>query len=174
MLRHTCVVRLAEHESMNSWKRMSASTSAGRRSPPPHQPDLLGELGVVGLRHALDRLREAEPLEREPDRDEDLVHLLVGDAQDDGTPVGVGDDEPFVLELAERLMDGPAARRELARDALFRSAVAVLVPADHDCLAKSLEDALPARARALRPARSGRRTVGGGTGCGGLLHQRHC
>ena len=65
-----------ERESTNSWKRMSASTQRSRSSVAgrlAHQPDLLRELAEVGLGHPLERLREAEPLEREPDRDQDLA-----------------------------------------------------------------------------------------------------
>ena len=114
-----------------------------------HQPDLLGELGEVALGHPLVRLREAEPLEREPDRDQDLVHLLVGDAEHDRAAVGVGDDEPLVLELAERLPHRAAARLELARDPVLDQAVAVRVAPDDDRLAQRLEHPLPPRARAL-------------------------
>ena len=131
---------------------MSASTA---RSSSPlarrlgHRPDLLRELGEVGVVHLLQRLREAEALQRQPDRDQHLLDLLLGDAEHDRAAVRVRDDEALVLELAQRLAHGAAARVQLGRDPLLDQPVAVGEPADRDRLAQVVDDVLAARAALL-------------------------
>ena len=70
---------------------------------------------------------EAVALEREPDRDQDLLHLLVRDAEHDGAAVREGHHEALVLELAERLAHRPAARAELRRERRLDQPLARLV-----------------------------------------------
>ena len=110
-----------------------------------HQPDLLAELREVLVRHQVEGVREAVALEGEPDRDQDLLHLLVGDAEDDGAPVGEGHHEALVLELAERLADRAAARAELHRERRLDQALARLVAAHDDRAPQDLHDLLPSR-----------------------------
>ena len=107
-----------------SWKRRSASTCASRSSACGrllHQPHLLAELGEVLVGHPVERVQEAVALEREPDRDQDLLHLLVRDAEHDGAAVGERHHEALVLELPQRLAHRAAARAELASRASPRS-----------------------------------------------------
>ena len=124
-LRRVRLPGAGEHELVEADVRLDAAQQIARASALAHLPHLLGELSEVGVGHSLSRLREAEPLERQPDRDQDLVHLLVGDAEHDRTAVGVGDDEPLVLELAEGFPDRPAARVQLTRDAILDQPLAV-------------------------------------------------
>ena len=80
---------------------------------------------------------------------EDLLHLLVGDAEDDGPAIGVRDDESLVLELAERLADRPAARLELPGDLVLDQALPVLELAGDDRVAQRLDHLFTAGALRL-------------------------
>ena len=124
-----------------------------------HQPHLLAELGEVGVGHPVERVREAVALEREADRDQDLLHLLVRDAEHDGAAVGDGHHEALVLELAQRLADGAAARPELARERRLDQPLAGLVASGDDLAAEDLDDLLTARATPARAARRRRRPL---------------
>ncbi len=117
----------------------------------------------------LDRPGEAVALERQADRDQHLLDLLVGDAEDDRSPVGEGHDEAFVLELAERLANRAAARPELRRERRLDQAVAGLEAAGDDRRPQDLDHLLAPRAglrsrvgdsRPARPAVAGRTAVG--------------
>ena len=129
MLRHTCVVcGCPERESTNSWKRMSASTR--RSSSPSRAPSAIIQTSFASSAKSASSicssaLREAEALEREADRDQHLLDLLLGDAEHDRAAVGVRDDEALVLELLQRLAHGAAARLQLARDPLLDQPLAV-------------------------------------------------
>ena len=115
-----------------------------------HQPDLLAELGEVLVGHPLERPQEAVPLEGEANRDQHLLHLVVGDAEDDRAPVGERHHEALVLELSQRLPDGAAARPELGREGRLDQALAGLVAAHDDRAAQDLDDLLPSRASLAR------------------------
>ena len=124
-----------------------------------HQPDLLPQLGEVLVGHPLERVREAVALEREPDRDQHLLHLVVGDAEDDGAPVGERHHEALVLQLPQRLAHRAAARAELRRDRRLDQPLAGLVGAHDDRAAEDLDDLLTTRASLAGSA------VEGGRGC---------
>ena len=96
--------------------------------------------------HPLDRLRDAELLERQAHGDQHLVHLLVGDAEHDGAAIRVRDDESLVLELPQRLAHRAAARLQLARDLVLDQALAVLELPGDDRLAQRLDHLLAAGA----------------------------
>ena len=115
-----------------------------------HQPDLLAELGEVLVGHPLERPQEAVPLEGEANRDQHLLHLVVGDAEDDRAPIGERHHEALVLELSQRLPDGAAARPELGREGRLDQALAGLVAAHDDRAAQDLDDLLPSRAPLAR------------------------
>ena len=87
--------------------------------------------------------------------DAELAQFLVGDAEDDRAPVGDGHDETLVLELPERLADGPAARAELRRERRLDQAVTGLEAAGDDRSPEGLDHLLPARA-GLRAGVDGR------------------
>jgi len=110
-----------------------------------HQPHLLPDLGDVLLRHPLERMQEAVALEREPDRDQDLLHLLVGDSEDNGSTVGERLHEPLVLELSQRLAHRAAARPELRREGRLDQPLAWLIVAHDDRAAQDLHDLLSSR-----------------------------
>ena len=87
---------------------MSASTDICRsfsRAASPIDHTSLPSSAKSASVHPLHRLRDAELLERQPHRDQHLLHLLVGDAEDDRAAIGVRHDESLVLELAQRLTD---------------------------------------------------------------------
>ena len=115
-----------------------------------HQPHLLAELREVLVRHPGERMDEAVALEREANRDQDLLHLLVRDAEHDGAAVRKGHHETLVLELAERLAHRPTARPELRRQRRLDQPLARLVVAHDDRAAKDLDDLLPTRATLTR------------------------
>ena len=117
-----------------------------------HQPHLLAELSEVGFRQSVEGVDKAVALEREPDRDQDLLNFLVGDPEHDGAPIGKRHHEPLVLELAERLADGPAAGAELGRERRLDESLAGLVAPRDDRAAKDLDDLLPARAALAGPS----------------------
>ena len=77
----TGVVHMAPAFGADDFARIHPGGALGRRLA--HHPDLLGELGEVRVVHPLDRLRDAELLQREAHRNQDLLHLLVGDAEHD-------------------------------------------------------------------------------------------
>ena len=110
-----------------------------------HQPDLLAELGELLLGDPVERVHEAVALEREPDRDQDLLHLLVRDAEDDGTAIRERHHEALVLELAQCLAHRAAARAELGRERRLDQALTRLVAAHDDRAAQDLDDLLPTR-----------------------------
>ena len=149
-LRRVRLTRAGEHELVEADVRLDAAQQVAGAGALSHQPDLLRELPEVRVGHQLERLREAEPLERQADRDQDLVHLLVGDPEHHGAAIGVRDDEPLVLELAERLADRAAARVQLARDAILDQPLTVGQLADDDRLAQGFEHLLAAGAAPLR------------------------
>ena len=124
-LRRVRLSRAREHELMEADVGLDQAQQLARARALGHHPDLLRQLGEVGVVHLLERLREAEALEREADRDQHLLDLLLGDAEHDRAAVRVRDDEALVLELAQRLADGAAARLQLARDPLLDQPVAV-------------------------------------------------
>jgi hypothetical protein len=64
------------------------------------------------------------------------LHLLFRDAKDDRATIGVRDNEAFMFELSERLPHRPTARVKFACDAVFDKALAILVAAHRDLLAK--------------------------------------
>ena len=97
-----------------------------------HHPDVARKLGEIGGRANLERHPEPELLEHEADRDEHSVHFVLGDADHDGAAVGVGDDEPFVLELPKRLARGSACRLEPGHDPVLHESLAWLQPAVDD------------------------------------------
>ena len=142
-LRRVRLARALEHELVEADVGLDRLLQVVRPRRLAHHPDLLRELGEVRVVHPLDRLREAELLERQADRDQDLVHLLVGDAEHDGAAVRVRDDESLVLELPQRLAHRAAARLQLARDPVLDQPLAVLELADDDRLAQRLD--APAR-----------------------------
>ena len=115
-----------------------------------HQPDLLAELGELLLGDPVERVHEAVALEGEPDRDQDLLHLLVRDAEDDGAAIRERHHEALVLELAQCLADRAAARAELRRQRRLDQALARLVGAHDDRAAQDLDHLL-----ASRPALAG-------------------
>ena len=77
-----------------------------------HHAELLRDRLQIGGGHHVERLREGEALEHQPDRDQDPVDLLGGDGQHLDATVGVGDQEPLVLELAEGLPCAAPRRAE--------------------------------------------------------------
>ena len=119
-----------------------------------HQPDLLAELGEVLVRHRRDRSYEAVALERQADRDQDLVHLLVGDAEHDRAAVRERHDETLVLELSQRLAHRSAARAELRRERRLDQAVARFEAARDDRRPHGLDHLLTARPALRQPRRS--------------------
>ncbi len=160
MLRQTCVVcGWPERESTNSWKRMSASTEpeqlAFARAASAIVQTSFASSAKSASSICSSAFGEAEALEREADRDQHLLDLLLGDAEHDGAAVRVRDDEALVLELAQRLAHGAAARLQLARDPLLDQPLAVGEAADRDRLAQVVDDLLAPRT-ALLAARRGR------------------
>src|SRR5262249_20150331 len=69
--------------------------------------------------HRLHGAREAELLDREADRDEDAVHLLLRDTQDLAPAVGEAGDQSLLLQLAERLADRSPADLEALGELLL-------------------------------------------------------
>lgn len=88
-------------------------------------------------------MAEGKTLQREPDRDENLVDFLLRDSEYLSPTVRVGYDEALLLQLPERLADGPAAHLQLLRYLFFDDAVAWFEAPVDDRGAEHIGDTVP-------------------------------
>jgi D-galactarolactone cycloisomerase len=96
-----------------------------------HQPLQRRE---VSLCEEAQRLGKREALDRQADRNEDLLDLTLRDAEDLGTAEGRVRDETLLLELPDRLSNGASADTELRREIrLDQSVPGLHAPADDRC-----------------------------------------
>ena len=178
-LRRVRLARAREHELVEADVGLDAAQQVVRRAPPsPISQTSFASSAKSASRHPLERLREAEPLEREADRDQDLVHLLVGDAEHDGAAVrdtrrrgpraraGAAPRAPGRGSCSARARSGPrsAARRRRARRPRSPGAARRAPARGGGCAASA---ARPRDGRSVDGRCSDRRRLG-------LLHQRHC
>ena len=96
-----------------------------------HLPDDLVQLSELGLPDDLESLTEAETLESQAQRHEDL-NLLIGDADHRRTPIWRGSYKSLILELPKRLSNRSSTRVEVAGDLpLYQPLARLQAPRDN-------------------------------------------